>query len=692
MLSSTMPDLSAKVSAWVPFEDSGVNATKSVPEINVSSYSTNDYKSLLPTPPINIGTTYQPSFQLRADPNNFQASKLSKEFAGLQLKKEIMSDHDIYDNLKSLPEISESIKYEPFVPYDPNIIDTKTSGIGKHNLVYNDIRATILPVDLKPSTKNYLVKIDEDFKLVTDCQHLNQDQLKKVITTYYESNELEIFPVGNNLNLLSTYICNPNSFLKTNEIDPEMFTEYFNKFDEIINYLGIFGSSWKFTSTLQNMGKSPDIFTNKIPNLQQLYQSTRNPGEILTPLPKIPTSPEMFETDGSYVNNSGNINNISGFSSEFFGQVDGNDNGDYEHTETFMYLENFAESILDYHRDYNIYFNNQFNNVIVVDSKADFMSSNNKLKKIFPEIMFVAKERLSKEVHEQVHKLTEDIFVNVDDVKMKLNKILNDKVIDSKLSIDEIKFLIKKYFTIDTNPEHCIKFTNIWEIISSELKVSESFINYTKRQLPVILQDLGLNKKRLSDGIYWYGLVRKPLDGPKPKEEFVNKTIEDKPIPCEEFQSVFDKYLMDRNAELKSVTSAYPMPFVSFDTLINQETKSEPFISPPRPIEMSSIIEFVKQSEITSDCETEEEPEQLAQSTQPVQTPTKNKKIKATKPKPIPAEKPAKPVKQTKTKTQAKAPEEPVIVDPVQPIVSEELTKLVVKSKGTKTTKSTKKN
>ncbi len=686
MLSSTAP----KVSAWVPFEDSGMTATKSVPEINVSSYSSDDFKSLLSGPPINIGTTYQPSFQLRADPNDFQASKLSKEFAGLELKKEIMSDDDIYDNLKSLPELSESIKYEP---YNPNIIDTKTIGLGKNNLTYYDLRTPILPLDLKPSNKNYLVKIDEDFKLVTDCQHLNQEQLKKVIGTYYVSNELEIYPVGNNLNLLSTYVCNPNSFLKTNEIDPKVFIEYFNKFDEIINYLGIFGSSWKFTSALQNMGKSPDVFTNKIPNFPQNYQSTRNTGDNLTSLTKIPMGPEMFETDGSYVNNTGNINDISGYSSEFFGQVDGGDNGDYEHKETFMYLENFAESILDYHRDYNIYFNNQFNNVIVVDSKSDFMSSNNKLKKIFPEIIFVAKERLSKEVHEQVHKLTEDIFVNVEDVKTKLNKILNDKVIDSKLSIDEIKFLIKKYFTIDTNPEHCIKFTNIWEIISSELKVSESFINYTKRQLPVILQDLGLNKKRLSDGIYWYGLVRKPLDGPKSKEEFVNKTIEDKPIPCEEFQSIFDKYLMDRNAELKSVTSAYPVPPMSFTlltNLVNQELKPEPLISPPKPIEMSSIIEFVKQSEITPDCNTKEEHEQPIQSVDPQQPqpvqPTQAKKTKATKPKPV------KQPKTPKQTVQPKATEEPVATQPTQPVVSEELTKLVVKSKGGKTAKSTKKN
>ena len=65
-------------------------------------------------------------------------------------------------------------------------------------------------------------------------------------------------------------------------------------------------------------------------------------------------------------------------------------------------------------------------------------------------------------------------------------------MIDSKLSIEEIKGLVKKYFTINTNSSDCIKFTNIWTTISSEIKVSESYINYIRRQLPNILIDLGL--------------------------------------------------------------------------------------------------------------------------------------------------------------------------------------------------------
>ena len=434
----------------------------------------------------------------------------------------------------------------------------------------------------KMSSKNYLVKIDDDYKLVTECYHLNSEQLEKIISTYYTSNEIEIFPVANNVNLLSSYICSSNSFLKNNEIDPKIFIEYFSKFDEIINYINILDCSNKFTNAFQNIGKSVDNIS------QQLKSVEKNNSNCL----KSVINTNMFDTTGTYINdNTYNIEGVSTYSNEMFGNVD-NGNYEFEPSGSYMNFENFEESLLDYHKDYTIYFNNQFNNVIIIESKFDFMGSNNKLKKLFQEIVFIAKERLSKETYIEVSKLSKDVFVNVDDVKTKLNRILHDKLIDSKLSIDEIKFLIKKYFSIDTNPEHCVKFTNIWEIISSELKVSDSFVNYTKRQLPLILQDLGLNKKRLSDGIYWYGLVCKPLDNTKPVTNFINNVVEDEPIPVEQFKSIFDRYLTDRDSDLKSAVLSYP-------TSLSQPIKNDQV----KPVEMGSIIEFVNQIEICSDNE-----------------------------------------------------------------------------------------
>ena len=410
------------------------------------------------------------------------------------------------------------------------------------------------------NTKNYLVKIDDDFKLITDCNYLNLEQLEKVIKIYYSSNEIEIFKVANNINLLSTYICLPNSFLTNNEIDPLAFINYFNKFDEIFEYLHIFGNVQKFTNTLhQSVSKNitdPNIISNQSNTISKQSNIIFKHSNFV--------STELFDTAGTYINdNIINIDIIKPYSGEIIGDIYSgkiiSDIYDYNYefnSTNYMKLDNFEESLLDFHKNYNIYFNTQFNNVFVIETISDFISSNDKMKKIFPEIIFVSNERLDKEQYEEVNKLTLDIFVNVDDIKSKINKILHDKVIDSKLSIDEIKFLIKKYFHIDTKPEHSIKFSNILEIIFLELKVTDSFINYIKRQLPIILKDLGLNKKRLADGIYWYGLVCKPLESSIHKNKHTN-IEKDTPIPIEEFKSKFDKYISERDSDLLSIISSY---------------------------------------------------------------------------------------------------------------------------------------
>lgn len=529
-------------------------------------------------------------------------------------------------------------------PVEPKLLESTPLDISPNpsilfkNNLFNDKNYSIIPPAkfLNTKSKNYLIKIDDDYKLVSDCHHLSSEQLEKVISTYYSKNELNVYPVANNINLLSDYICNSNSFLKNNEINPEMFISYFSKFDEMIDYLNVFGSSQKFTFALHNIGKSD---SKNIPEVKPL-----DVNHFI--LSKNLLSPVRFDTTGSYINdNVGYVDDIAPYSGKVLDEVD---NSDYEYGNygNYMTLDNFGESLLEFNIDYNIYFNNQFNNILIVESRTDFIGFNDKIKKIFPEIIFVAKERLNKGSYEDVIKLTSDVFVNVEDVSSKLNKLLHDKVIDSKLSIDEIKFLIKKYFQFDTNPEHCIKFTNIWEIISSELKVSESFVNYTKRQLPVILQDLGLNKKRLADGIYWYGLVRRSFENLIPKD--INKNCT--PIPTEEFKTTFDKYIMDRDSDLQSIIASYP----SYQSI---SIKNESNLK-----EINSIVEFIKTSNTEGELvksDNEVITDQVIQ--EPVKKQPKTKLGKKG---------------QTKVNKGTKGKKESEQIDPV----SSELNKLIVKS------------
>jgi len=75
-----------------------------------------------------------------------------------------------------------------------------------------------------------------------------------------------------------------------------------------------------------------------------------------------------------------------------------------------------------------------------------------------------------------------------------------------------IKF-ITKYYTISTNVKDRMKFTDIYDKILSISSVNSINLGVDKSQLknnlPLILKNMGLEKKRYSDGIYWYGLVWK---------------------------------------------------------------------------------------------------------------------------------------------------------------------------------------
>jgi hypothetical protein len=307
-----------------------------------------------------------------------------------------------------------------------------------------------------------------------------------------------------------------------------------------------------------------------------------------------------------------------------------------------MEIVNFNDSLLDEQTQiYNIYFNNQFNNLLIIVQPDDFIFHNSKILNLFPELNLLLSLEIENEKLETIKELNNDIFVNYEDAKVRVNRILNDKVIDSKLSIDEIKNLIKKYFSINTNPQDCIKFTNIWNTISSEIKVSDSYVNYIKRQLPNILTDLGLQKKRLADGIYWYGLVVKNLDDVKPvSKQFNYSKITDKPVTDDDFNKFMEQrklgdYLV--NSPIKSIIKEDGLETNNLQNIILEALNSVSDvklndIDTDKVPEVDPYIGSVQSNQITNDGSNN--PEEKKNKKQPVkkgpakkQTKNQNQKI-----------------------------------------------------------------
>jgi hypothetical protein len=330
---------------------------------------------------------------------------------------------------------------------------------------------------------NYLIKINEDNKLIIDV-NLHEKKLKTLLSLYYADYELEIFPIDVTntkiINLMKTLI-ETNSFFKNNDVEPTEFIYNIKKLEALTNY---------FDKLNINNVLTYDILRNKVVLDNNFYCPIINQPSNINKNIEIK---QGFSACGDYNDLRDNCTVKA---------VENND---------FMKIDEFEEPILENANKYNIYFNTQFNNLFIVEYDKDLIGNNNELKQIFPELTLILSNKLYEVEFKKLKEIQTNIYVNIDDAKSAINKIIDDKVVDSKLTIDEIKTLINKYFAIDNNPANKIKFTNIWEIISSKIKVSESYINYIKRQLPVILTDLGLKKKRFTDGMYWYGLTKKTI-------------------------------------------------------------------------------------------------------------------------------------------------------------------------------------
>ncbi len=118
------------------------------------------------------------------------------------------------------------------------------------------------------------------------------------------------------------------------------------------------------------------------------------------------------------------------------------------------------------------------------------------------------------------HKKT---FSSIDDFKKKIDifKTLFDITNNNKPELvygniisekDEVLNIICKMYEQNTNPDDKIKATTIFNTIENSMHRSSYIGNFSfRKRLSKYLIDIGLKRKRISDGIYYYGLVPKKL-------------------------------------------------------------------------------------------------------------------------------------------------------------------------------------
>ncbi len=155
-------------------------------------------------------------------------------------------------------------------------------------------------------------------------------------------------------------------------------------------------------------------------------------------------------------------------------------------------------------RHYYILFNKHFLNTVFI--RTDEVSVEN-LTTFFPEfnilkIVYLNNEKL---------KNCQELVKNITDEKVvisKLNIFFNNNFIEGKPTFENIKLYLETKYKMTNNIEDRMQFNNIFVNVLKDMRIiNEEDKNTIQKLLPIVLKDLGYNKKRYSTGIFWYGLV-----------------------------------------------------------------------------------------------------------------------------------------------------------------------------------------
>jgi CRISPR/Cas system-associated protein endoribonuclease Cas2 len=361
------------------------------------------------------------------------------------------------------------------------------------------------------NNRTYVIKIDDNYKIVYSS--IKQSELLELIHKIYSQSEATVYSLPekdytNTLNRLKL----KNSFIENEINDPMEFCE---------NIVKSANTDYYFTY----FTKLDTSDTIEIKNYDKNESDQKNNSTIFN----------------SYLESNDDVKpyNYKSYSDE---GVDAFDLLKSPYKEYTNNSDNSSTNDDTLFPTYKVYFNIMQNNISI------FQFSINRLKDIFPEMVEIYSGKLTDEQFSDISELVNEVYVNADDAKLSINKVVNDKVLSTKLSFGELKRLINKYFILDNNIENKIKFTNIWNIITKNFNISEQYIGYYKHQLPLVLEAIGLSKKRYSDGMYWYGLTERNINNNK--EAKLDEKSVDNPISEDEYKEKLSTRSVQTN-ELK---------------------------------------------------------------------------------------------------------------------------------------------
>lgn len=196
------------------------------------------------------------------------------------------------------------------------------------------------------------------------------------------------------------------------------------------------------------------------------------------------------------------LSNLCPYSSEY-GSVEFN-----EQIQGLTVHENINRSELT--ASHKVLYNRHFFNAILVDKfKYDLLFSSDQVRGWMPEIEVISELYLKDEaeVTEFSELIMHEIFYSADDLRKMINFYLSKNNTECP-SITAIRKYINANFTLDSDITNRIQFKVLFDDICTGMNINLKYHEAIKRSLPLLLTELGLAKKRYSEGIFWYGLKK----------------------------------------------------------------------------------------------------------------------------------------------------------------------------------------
>jgi hypothetical protein len=141
-------------------------------------------------------------------------------------------------------------------------------------------------------------------------------------------------------------------------------------------------------------------------------------------------------------------------------------------------------------------------------------------------------------------------------------------------TMDEVIGYINKNFVLGNDIGKRIKFSILNDYVIKYFKLSREHTGIIKRKLPFILRELGLKKKRYSDGMYWYGIESK-----KPKSIDISKLMKNGTLDMPTIR----KKLVERSAEAEQ----YRYDNATGDFIKMKTDSKSAFFSNPKDIKIN---------------------------------------------------------------------------------------------------------